>query len=93
MTQKAKVCTSSGLQIPKQRALNSFTPTISSLGRTLLVRILDNFVNKFGSLKKQIPKLIVEKPDKNKEHKVQSQKKRSSQAKTLSTIKGMNRAG
>lgn len=31
---------------------------LSSQGRALLVRILDAFVNKFSSLKKQIPKLV-----------------------------------
>ena len=33
-------------------------------GRTLLVRILDAFVNKFSSLKKQIPKLLQDKQSK-----------------------------
>jgi hypothetical protein len=54
------------------------------------VRILDNFVNKFSSLKKQIPKIVTQplESDDAKPGTLQSQKRKRSQARTLSAIKG-----
>jgi hypothetical protein len=59
-------------------------------GRALLVRILDNFVNKFSSLKKQIPKIVSQplEDDDAKPGTLQSQKRKRSQARTLASIKG-----
>ncbi|KAL6045043.1 putative transformation/transcription domain-associated protein [Balamuthia mandrillaris] len=62
----------------------------SSHGRTLLVRILDNFVNKFSSLKKQIPKIVSQKPESiitAEEESASAHKKRRAQARALSNVK------
>jgi hypothetical protein len=62
---------------------------VACAGRALLVRILDNFVNKFSSLKKQIPKIVSQplEDDDAKPGTLQSQKRKRSQARTLASIK------
>jgi hypothetical protein len=46
-----------------------FGLVVSNLGRVLLDRILDTFVNKFSNLRKQIPRLIEEEKEKEKKSK------------------------
>jgi len=54
------------------------------------VSILDNFANKFSSLKKQIPKIIAQPPE-NEEPQTanqQIQKRKRAQARNATTTKG-----
>lgn len=72
------------------RLISTFWFFLFAAGRALLVRILDNFVNRFSSLKRSIPAILSQsiESDDTKSGTLQHQKRKRFQARNLTAVKG-----